>query len=166
MPKSYTIPAIIVVIAAIIGFSVYQGELNGSTAESRGDILNQKYVGAHIVTEAEIDGWIVSGITIDSGEHGLAVFEPKGGGYKLKECFLSGEGTAASGKTDIKNTAYDLFWYNRTDLKKAELTYSVGGTREVRTFSAEDNEIIFSEAPKGSYTVNAVYFDLDGAPLE
>ncbi|MGN1098695.1 MAG: hypothetical protein ACI4SS_07350 [Clostridia bacterium] len=163
MPKRITIPAILIVIAAIIGFSLYTGALDGSTAESREEILNQKYVGSHIVTEEKIDGFVISGITTDVGEYGIAVFEPDGSKkYELQTAYLKNGVKTVIGKADINGTTYDLFWCNNPAAERAEITYTAGGKKEIIALDAKGNKILYHKAPDGNYTVNAVFYDIDG----
>ena len=166
MPKRMTIPAVLVVIAAIIGFSMYTGALDGSTSESREEILNQAIIGAHIVTEEEIDGYVVCGITTDSGEYGLAVFEPDDGGFNLQTHFLRSADRGVIGSAEIDGRSYDLFWRNRYDLERAEITYTSGGGRDVKTLDATENRILCSESPSGNYTVSVRFYDVEGNVYE
>lgn len=162
MPKRITIPSILIVIAAIIGFSLYTGEFDGATAQSREEILNRKYVGARIVSEEQIDNLIVSGITTDSGECGLAVFETKGNEkYELQAVYLKSGGDVIEGKAKSSVAAYDLFWLNRLDFERAELTYKSGGETEVAVLDV-DGQIAWHKAPAESYTLTAVFYDADG----
>lgn len=162
MPKRITIPSILILIAAFIGFSWYTGALDGSTGESREEILNQRLVGARIECETEVEGYIVSGVTTDTGQRGFAVFEPSdGGGYKLMGDFAPAGGKTAVGKAALNGRGYDLFWPSSPDAAKAEITYASGGKKDVKTLEANGG-ILCCPAPQGTYTVSAVFYTADG----
>ncbi len=162
MPKRYTITAIVVLIAAFIGFYVYQGTMDGSDRESRSQLLSQKVVGGHIVTEAKIDKYVISGITTDAGENGMAVFKPKGGGkYDLEKNYLT-RGKLVIYNVKIDQKSYDLFWYTGNEAVSAEVSYTVNGKKQTQTFDAAGSPIIYSETPAGSTWVEAVYYDEAG----
>ncbi len=162
MPKRYTITAIVVLIAAFIGFYVYQGTMDGSDMESRSQLLSQKVVGGHIVTEAKIDKYVISGITTDTGENGFAVFKPKGNGkYNLEKHYLT-SGKPVTYSVSIDQKPYDLFWYSGSEAVSAEISYIVNGKTQTQTFDAAGSPIIYSETPAGSSGVQAVYYDEAG----
>lgn len=163
MPKRYTISGIAVMIAAIIAWTWYMGTVDGSSAESRREILSQKVVGAHIVAELNGEDYIICGFTSDAGENGLAVFTHKGGGkYKLGDIFSVKKGSPVEASAKIGGANYDLFWLNSDMAASAQVTYSYEGKKDILDFDFKESSIICNPSPKGSYSVNAIWLDAEG----
>ncbi len=163
MPKRYTISGIAVMIAAIIAWTWYMGTVDGSSVESRRELLSQKVVGAHVAAEFKGEGYIISGFTSDAGENGLAVFTHKGGGkYKLGDIFTEEKDSPVKASAKIDGENYDLFWLNSVDAASAQVTYSYGGKKDILDFDFKESSIICNPSPKGSYSVNVIWYDAKG----
>ena len=177
--KKIFLPVILVVIAAIFVLLQKNPCSTTSQREERLKEIDRLRDGVTIITEAEIDGYIVSGyITDDMHYQGLAIFKPDGkGNYNFSTNVNRDYGDlvmASLTVQDIEKEAsynsvknYDVFWANRENLEKAELTYTPEGSKsEVVTLDATDNKIVCYPCDYKSYSVEYKFYDKDGNVYE
>lgn len=160
------------VIVVVYGVRYFQNSKihNGATLESRKVCVKEKYEGIRITEEIRIDDYIVSGIVDTNGDYGFAVFEPKGTEkYILQSTCLAEQGHVAIGQLRTGEKAYNLFWSDQTDLDRAEIIYTDQSGNEMMEpiiLDAEENNILYHEAPDSDYTVTVVYYDHNGNSYE
>jgi len=168
--KRYIWAVALIIILGIVFFELYlqQNKLDGSTIVSRELILNQSQNGIHIVSEIKIDDYIVSGIIGSNNNDGLVVFASQANGkYKFQTKVLREKGSTIIEHTFINSVGYDLFWRNQVDLDYAEIIYTVqGNALEPIKLDAKDNKILYCEAPSNDYSVEVVYYDIQGNRYE
>ncbi len=164
--KKYVfVTAIILILSVVfISFFYQQSKLDGSTLESRELRLNQSDDGIHIASEIKIDEYIISGIIDANNQYGLAIFEPGDNDkYKLQTRSLEDNSEIVTEHTIINGTDYDLFWYNQADLDYAEITYAVQGKKlEPIKLDAGENKILYYRAPGDDYSVEVIFYDIQG----
>jgi hypothetical protein len=168
--KRYILAVAIIIILSVVFVELYlqQSKVDGSTVESRELILNRSENGVHIVSEIQIDDDIISGIIGSNNKYGLAVFKSQANGkYKFQTRVLRESGRTIIEHTFVNNVAYDLFWRNQVDLDYAEIIYTVQGNElEPIKLDARDNQILYCEAPSNDYSVEVVYYDIQGNRYE
>lgn len=162
MKKKYFLILSAAVLIGAVGFIVFGGKPVGETEESRELLLNREKEGAVILSEAEIDGHIIAAAETPS-ELGFAIFEPNGKGFKLREAVLFQNDVAVLIHSQIGGKYYDLFLSNQPDLASVKLNYTIGGEElDSLTMKAETNKIVYAEAPKENYSVEAVFYNKNG----
>ncbi len=177
--KKLLLPVILVLIAVIFVLSRQNPCSTKEEREKRLGELDRLKSGVTIITETEIDGYIVSGyITDDMHYQGLAKFKPDGkDGYNFSTNVNRDYGDlvmASLTAQDMEKEAsynsvknYDVFWANREDVEKIELTYTPeGGESEVITLDATDNKIVCYPCDYKSYNVEYKFYDKDGNVYE
>jgi hypothetical protein len=179
--KKYLIAIVIIIICFFIFFQ-YKSINNCQTQEQRqqrlSEVENLKN-GVTIIAETEIEGYIVSGyITDDMRYQGIAIFNPDSkGNYKFSSNVNRDYGSLVMASLTVQDMEkeasynsiknYDIFWANRENLEKAELTYTPeGGEREVITLDATNNKIIYYPCHYKSYNVEYKFYDKDGNVYE
>lgn len=166
--KKYIIPFSIIVIAGLlITFFFNQNRLNGSTIESRELRLREISNLGKVTTidqEITIDGYIISGYTAKNNQYGLAVFVPAGNGkYNFQTNANRQNKELLFMTTIINEKQYNLFWANKADLDYAEITYMIDGKAgETIEMDAQNNQIIYTEAPSNDFSVEYYFVDING----
>lgn len=65
--------------------------------------------------------------------------------------------------TIINEKQYNLFWANKADLDYAEITYMIDGKAgETIEMDAQNNQIIYTEAPSNDFSVEYYFVDING----
>ena len=177
--KKIFLPVIFVLIAAIFILSQKIPCSTTAQREERLREIDRLKNGATIITETEIEGYIVSGyITDDMRYQGIAKFKPDGkGNYEFSSNVNRDYGDLVMASLTVQDMEkeasynsvknYDVFWANREDVEKIELTYTPeGGEREVVTLDATGNKIVYYPCDYKSYSVEYKFYDKDGNIFE
>lgn len=166
--KKYIIPFSIVIISGLlITFFINQNKINCSTIESRELRLREISNLGKMTTidqEITIDGYIINGYNAKNNQYGLAVFEPVGNGkYNFQTNANKQNNELLFLTTNINTRQYNLFWANKVDLDYAEVTYTVDGEiGETIKIDAQNNQIIYTEAPSNDFSVEYYFVDING----
>lgn len=170
--KKFTIPLIeIVVVGIVISVFVIQNTNRCDTLENRErrlkEISNLGEV-THIDQETTIDDYIISGYITKNDRYGLAVFAPTGDGkYEFQTNINRQNDELIFIAATINQTPYNLFWANKLNLDYAEITYTIAGkTGETIKIDAQNNQIIYTEAPAIDYNVEYIFVDKNGTRYE
>ena len=177
--KKLLLPVILVLIAVIFVLSSQNPCSTKEEREKRLGEVGRIKNGVIIITETEIDGYIVSGyITDDMHYQGIAIFKPDGkGNYNFSTNVNRDYGDLVMASLTVQDMEkeasynsvknYDVFWANRENLEKAELTYTPEGSEsEVVTLDATDNKIVYYPCDYKSYSVEYKFYDKDGNVFE
>ena len=163
----------LIFIAVILAFGVYSYFTipDGSTIESREELLQEKLKGKPwlISVEQKIDNYMVSGIYSGYDESGLAVFEPKGNGkYKLQTHVTRDNDRIIITNSYIGGQWYDIVWFNGAKTDYAEITYTLDGIKqETIIHDAKNMEIFINQAPTNDeYKIDVAYYDNAGNKYE
>ncbi len=163
------IAVLVIIIVGIAAFS-YFGKPDGSTLESREEMLAAFPKGKDwkISIEQKLGDFIISGIYSRDGMSGIAVFEPTGNG-KYKLCsreWRDSDDIVISGIL-IDKIWYDIVWFNGAKTDYAEITYTVDGKeQEAIRHNAKGMEIFINPAPAKDYNLHVVYYDDVGNKYE
>lgn len=166
----FLIIAIISLTFVCFAFYKYQAIPDGSTVESREELLKNTPQGTEwsIAVEQTIDDYIISGVYSTNGKSGIAVFEPIGNGkYKMfSREWRNNDEIIISGAI-INNVWYDLIWYNGAATSYAEIKYTIAGdSSHVINHNSESMAIFCNPAPAKDYSLDVVYYDEAGNKYE
>ena len=154
-----------VLAAVFLGAYQVWGRPDGATAESREALLAEALPTGHgwnLVSELELEGYLIGGAVDESGQSALAVFEPEGEDYRLQQVASYGAGVARD-LVRINETWYNLVWFGGTATEYAEITYTVGGEpREPCRYETGKMPVLCSPAPADRYSISVVYYDRAG----
>ena len=169
--KRIPVAPLLVLIALVAVVWVGQSRPDGSTMESRQEILSEQVKNKstiEIVHERHLDAHIISAYTRSNGQHGLAVFESRGKGkYRLKTGVNRLQGELVIGHIILDEIPYNLFWADEENLDYAQITYTVGGKAgDPIRLDASGDPILLHEAPLEDYIVETVFFDRQGNRYE
>lgn len=167
--KKFIISFIIIVI--IITIFIIPNVNGCDTLENRElrlrEISNLGEV-TNIDQELTIDGYIISGYTTKNNIHGLAVFAPTNNGkYEFQTNINRQSDKLILLTTTINQTLYNVFWANKANLDYAEITYTIDSkTGETLIIDAQNNQIIYTEAPTSNFSVEYYFVDKNGVRYE
>lgn len=169
--KSFLIVVAIVLIAIVgIGTVQYFGEPDGSTLESREELLRgmPKGVVWKIAIEKNMNDHIISGIYSKGNLSGIAVFEPVGSDkYKLQTRVIREQDEIIITGSFIGGKWYDLVWFNGAQTDYAEIIYTIDGhEQELIKHDAKGMDVFVNPAPEKDYSINVVYYDNMGNKYE
>ena len=162
---------IIVAILAVSAYGAYRyySKPNGSTVESREELLNSTSEGIKwkIAQEQKLEDYLVSSI-YSSTKSGIAVFKANGDEkYKLAFKKWGNSDEIVTYELIIGEEWYDLIWFNGAETAYAEIIYSVDGAEnEPIIFDVSDMRVICSKAPAKDYILTVRYYDNDGNVYE
>ena len=161
---------VVIMVVMCIGSISYYIQPDGSTLESREELLQERSKGKLwlISVEQKIDNYIISGIYSGYDERGLAVFEPKGNGkYKLQTRVFRDNDRIITTSSYIGGQWYDIVWFNGAKTDYAEITYTLDGVKqEPIIHNAKGMEIFINPAPAKDYSIDVVYYDSEGNKYE
>lgn len=162
---------VVTMVVMCIGSISYYIQPDGSTLESREELLQERSKGKLwlISVEQKIDNYIISGIYSGYDESGLAVFEPKGNGkYKLQTRVFRDNDRIITTSSYIGGQWYDIVWFNGAKTDYAEITYTLDGVKqEPIIHNSKGMEIFIHPAPTNDeYGINVVYYDSEGNKYE
>ena len=162
---------VVIMVVMCIGSISYYIQPDGSTLESREELLQERSKGKLwlISVEQKIDNYIISGIYSGYDESGLAVFEPKGNGkYKLQTRVFRDNDRIITTSSYIGGQWYDIVWFNGAKTDFAEITYTLDGVKqEPIIHNSKCMEIFIHPAPTNDeYGINVVYYDSEGNKYE
>ena len=162
---------VVIMLVMCIGSISYYIQPDGSTLESREELLQERSKGKLwlISVEQKIDNYIISGIYSGYDESGLAVFEPKGNGkYKLQTRVFRDNDRIITTSSYIGGQWYDIVWFNGAKTDYAEITYTLDGVKqEPIIHNSKGMEIFIHPAPTNDeYGINVVYYDSEGNKYE
>ena len=171
MRKYIIVFAIILAVMVFIGAFHYFDRPDGSTLESREELLQERSKGKLwlISVEQKIDNYIISGIYSGYDESGLAVFEPKGNGkYKLQTRVFRDNDRIITTSSYIAGQWYDIVWFNGAKTDYAEVTYTLDGVKQDPIIhNSKGMEIFIHPTPTNNeYGINVVYYDSEGNKYE
>ena len=170
--KKYIAPLAMIIIAGLlIGFFISQSKFDGSTTESRELRLKEISSLGTVTTidqEITIDGYIISGYTAKNDQHGLAVFAHTGNGYYEFQTNVTGpKDKLVFTIVTINKISYSLFWANKANLDYADITYTIDNkTEKTIKLDAQNNKIIYLEAPSNDFSVEYNFVDVNGMRYE
>lgn len=157
------LPAVAVLAVACLGAYQVWGQLDGTTVESRETLLAEAMpagYGWNLVSELELEGYLIGGALDNEGQSALAVFEPTvWEGYRLREAVSYGADVARN-HVRINETWYDIAWFGGAATEYAEITYTVDG--EIQgpyRYDTTEMPVLCHPAPASSYTVSVTYYD-------
>lgn len=122
-----------------------------------------------IVTESEVDGYLVSGAHDRQGCAAIAVFEPsKWGGYDF--CGVR-RGSSEQVITDtilLNGERYHLIWFTGAQTEYAEVTYAIGAQKpQTMRFDTSDGGVICMQIKADDhYNMKVAYYDSEGNRYE
>lgn len=162
---------VVIMVVMCIGSISYYIQPDGSTLESREELLQERSKGKLwlISVEQKIDNYIISGIYSGYDESGLAVFEPKGNGkYKLQTRVFRDNDRIITTSSYIGGQWYDIVWFNGAKTDYAEITYTLDGVKqEPIIHNSKGMEIFIHPAPTNDeYGIDVVYYDSEGNKYE
>lgn len=162
---------VVIMVVMCIGSISYYIQPDGSTLESREELLQERSKGKLwlISVEQKIDNYIISGIYSGYDESGLAVFEPKGNGkYKLQTRVFRENDRIITTSSYIGGQWYDIVWFNGAKTDYAEITYTLDGVKqEPIIHNSKGMEIFIHPAPTNDeYGIDVVYYDSEGNKYE
>lgn len=162
---------VVIIIAMCFGSISYYIQPDGSTLESREELLQERSKGKLwlISVEQKTDNYIISGIYSGYDESGLAVFEPKGNGkYKLQTRVFRDNDRIITTSSYIGGQWYDIVWFNGARTDYAEITYTLDGVKqEPIIHNSKGMEIFIHPAPTNDeYGIDVVYYDSEGNKYE
>lgn len=162
---------VVIIIAMCFGSIPYYIQPDGSTLESREELLQERSKGKLwlISVEQKIDNYIISGIYSGYDESGLAVFEPKGNGkYKLQTRVFRDNDRIITTSSYIGGQWYDIVWFNGAKTDYAEVTYTLDGVKqEPIIHNSKGMEFFIHPAPTNDeYGIDVVYYDSEGNKYE
>ena len=161
---------VVIMVVMCIGSISYYIQPDGSTLESREELLQERSKRKLwlISVEQKTDNYIISGIYSGYDESGLAVFEPKGNGkYKLQTRVFRDNDRIITTSSYIGGQWYDIVWFNGAKTDYAEITYIYDGKKqEPIIHNAKGMEIFINPAPAKDYSINVVYYDDAGNKYE
>ena len=165
--KNKKVAVIVATILCFLGIGFYQvsQRADGSTVESREEILRSLPIGTRlkIAKEQNMDQYLLSCVYSES-QTGIAIFEQNGRGhYKLVSMECRDVDDIIISGCFIQNQWYDLIWFNGASTDYAEVIYDVDGVRDNPIiFDTSEMNIICSKAPAKSYSLEVKYYDNDG----
>ena len=154
-------------VLAAAGLGAYQvwGQPDGATAESREALLAEALPTGHgwnLVSELELEGYLIGGAVDTSGQSALAVFEPEGEDYRLEHAMSMGHNVVQDSVL-IGGTWYDLAWFGGAATEYAEITYTVDGEPlESCRYETGKMPVLCHPAPADHYGISVVYYDRAG----
>lgn len=162
---------VVIMVVMCIGSISYYIQPDGSTLESREELLQERSKGKLwlISVEQKIDNYIISGIYSGYDESGLAFFEPKGNGkYKLQTRVFRDNDRIITTSSYIGGQWYDIVWFNGAKTDYAEITYTLDGVKqEPIIHNSKGMEIFIHPAPTNDeYGIDVVYYDSEGNKYE
>ena len=162
---------VVIMVVMCIGAISYYIQPDGSTFESREELLQERSKGKLwlISVEQKIDNYIISGIYSGYDESGLAVFEPKGNGkYKLQTRVFRDNDRIITTSSYIGGQWYDIVWFNGAKTDYAEITYTLDGVKqEPIIHNSKEMEIFIHPAPTNDeYGIDVAYYDSEGNRYE
>lgn len=167
MKKSYIVIIAIILIAIVgIGVVQYFNRPDGSTLESREEIVAEFPKGKDwkISVEQEFNDYIISGIYSRDGMSGIAVFEPYGNGkYKLYSREWRDQDEIVITGAIFGDVWHDIVWFNGAKTDYAEIAYTYDGkVQEPIIHNSKGMEIFINPAPEKDYSLDVVYYDSEG----
>lgn len=168
----------ILVAASVLGVIIlcitayyHFGKADGATAESREKLLEAAISGAgswKIVTELELEGYIISGACSTNNKSTLAVFEPvKNDGYKFVTSTNRDSYEIIIGGLTINGDWYDVAWFHGAQTEYAEITYTAHKQAPaILKYDTTNMDIIYHKAPAKDYTMTVSYYDKQGNKYE
>ena len=162
---------VVIMVVMCIGSISYYIQPDGSTLESREELLQERSKGKLwlISVEQKIDNYIISGVYSGYDKSGLAVFEPKGNGkYKLQTRVFRDNDRIITTSSYIGGQWYDIVWFNGAKTDYAEITYTLDGVKqEPIIHNSKGMEIFIHPAPTNDeYGIDVVYYDSEGNKYE
>lgn len=143
--KKYIIAFVVLLAVILCARELYYiTRPDGSTAEIREEMINGFTHKWEIVTESELNGYILCGIYSEDRMNGIAVFEPVGDGkYKLvsKDYRESDEIVVTS--TLIDGEMYTLVWFNGEKGNAVHNHIKPDGQTQTVVFDAENVKIVY-----------------------
>ena len=151
----------VVVLFVSIGFFSFSNlkKEDGSTIESRENILKEQDSFMHITSEIELDNYLIGAIT-SNNKIGISIFESENNGkYRFLMQLLTTEDVVFHTFKE-----YDLFWCNKEDLDYAMVTYTVEGiVQEPIKIDVKDYKVSYLKSPQAkSYSYKVEYYDKNG----
>jgi len=157
--------AIFLVLIILCGIVSTNSAPDGRTLESREKLLAElpKGIDWHIVTEKEIDGYIVSAI-VSSKYDGIAVFQPlEKGKYKCRTTTYKPKEDIIIATEYINEQTYNLIWCNVGNLSYAEIIYTINGVEE-KPIRMDNSalELLILPSPADDFQLSVRYYDKNG----
>lgn len=161
-----TVLSAIILLTAVIAWSINQSNYNGSTEESREQIINKDKKGAVITTEIKIEDYIISGLSLSDGKYGIAVFAPSGSErYKLQTRTFKEKDEILTFTQFINGKDYLIIWQNQGMMEYAEVIFTVDNKEySPLRLDATQNQLLYCESPglENDFSANVSYYDLKG----
>lgn len=170
MKKSIIVCAVLLAFIVGIGVVQYFNRPDGSTLESREEIVAEFPRGKEwkISVEQKFDDYIISGIYSRDGMSGIAIFEPKDNGkYKLYSREWRDQDEIVITGATFNGVWHDIIWFNGAKTDYAEITYTHDGkVQEPIIHNSKGMEIFINPAPAKDYSIDVVYYDSEGNKYE
>lgn len=135
-----------------------------STVYKREMFINRIKPGTKILSEKEIDRYIISGFELSSNEYGLAVFKPEKNHHKFQSCIYSKSGAYVSFPLTTSDKNYLVIWHNNPDVKQA-LVYFYN-ENEVKldyvSLDLSNQTIIVYDMPFNNFSFKVEFYDKFG----
>ncbi len=162
---------LVTLVLSLVAFS--HRPHRGDTVESRQILLDRQTgngIGCHwtIVTEREVEGYLICGAYSTDHQAAIAIFKTTGKNTYEVMAFASHDQNEVMVETAVMDgRVYDLVWFCGAQTTHAEITCTIDGQEQSpAVYDTSEMELICREAPAKEYAIRAVYFDEAGTRYE
>lgn len=167
------------IFAAFCAYCIFSNEMElrkMATVEGRQEVIREKYEGAVITSEKELEGYIISAFDVGGNpgysvleEHGYAVFKPIAEGkYDFQKYSMVVEKNhLVSGTLDIADNSYEVFVCGDESIEYLEVTIRDTHTGELlqeEQISLEDSciAVLKRDPVVWAWQTDVVGYDAEG----
>ena len=148
-----------VVTSVIIVFNNLKQDI--STLNGRELFINRIKPGAKIVSETNIEQYIISGFELSDSEYGLAVFAPNSNSYTFQSCVYSYSREYVNLPLNIGNNSYLIIWCNNPNIKQVQVKLNNQNDIELDSvnFNLSKQEIVICKTPFNNFSFEVLFYD-------